>query len=144
MSETTTVIISRHGHAISRWLHAQHRLKNYQNLDNIVIDTRARNSIDQDTNVIGTIPYDLAHKARQYYSIMFGDPQQARPDMTAEDMMHAKAYLQPYTIFPNTKNFISEVLEHHLTKLAEYATTNAVTEEDITQIAALILANLDT
>lgn len=142
-SNNTTVIISRHGHAISRWLLAQHRNDNYKHLQNIVVDSRARGHIDADTNVIGTIPYDLAKSCKQYYSIVFADPNHSGPDMTAEDMLDAKAYLQPYTVFPCTKAFIEDVLEHHLTKLAEYAKTNTVTSSDIKQIISLITENLN-
>lgn len=136
-----TVIISKHGPAISRWLIKQQNHDNYKHLTNIILDPRARGNTDSDTYVIGTIPYDLATQCKQYYSIMFDSPTR-NPDMTAEDMLQAKAYLQPYVVFPITKNFMLEVLEHHLTKLAEYAVTNPVTADEITSIAEMILANL--
>ena len=135
------MIISKHGHAISRWLIQQHKLDNYKHLENIILDPRARGHLDESTNVIGTIPYDLATECKQYYSIVFAEPTR-NPEMNAEDMFRAKAYLQPYVVFPITRAYMLDVLEHHLSRLKEYASQHEVSKLDISEIAELIVKNL--
>ena len=143
MPEKQTIIVSKHGLAISRWVNAEHKRGNYQHIDNIAIDTRARGSINEETNVIGTIPFDLAENCHQYYGVKFIDrPASANGDMTAEQMIESRAYLQPYTVFPVSRAYILDVIEHHLSKLIDYIQANPVAKIGVKDVSAIIIENL--
>lgn len=140
---TQTTIISKHGTAISRWLQAQKRDGKYPELDNIVIDTRARGNIDDSTNVIGTIPMDLAEHANQYYGVRFAKrPGNTNGDMTSDQMQESGAYLQPYTVFPVSRQYIHDVLEYHITNLLQYLEANPGVKIKVSDLTKLIYDNI--
>lgn len=141
--DNQTVIISKHGTAISRWLQQQQKSGRHQDLSNLVIDNRARGSIDDNTNVIGTIPFDLAENCKQYYGIKFARrPNNVNGEMTAEQMQDSEAYLQPYVVFPVTKVFMEDVLEHHLQHLIEYVQANPTQVINTQDIVKLVMENI--
>lgn len=139
--ESTVIVTSKYHKPVCDWLAMY-------TSSPIHVTERARQYITPQAIVVAALPMEIARGCLQYYSVRLDSAalrDKPADQQTAQDMVHAGARLEAYTVFRCHRSEMLDVLEKVVGSLIRYAINSPedAAHQDPRDAANKILATLE-